>query len=281
MQTLIILGLLLTVACQPKAKKEAPKMMETTEVKPQEPVYDTNKPESILKAIAHTHGGWNDLWKKHDVEYTYHYEYPENGNADISIERYIFGTEESFAKYTQHQINVMPNAEGEITQFFDGKSTIIMKHDGNEVNDEKNLNMADFLRKTNYYWFTMPYKLGDKAATAKYLGTEEHDGKVYDKVEVSYNAEMTGKAQNDVYIVLVNPETKLVDRFYFSLPFFGIEEPVILAHYEYENVDGQLISTKRSYYIPSEEGYGEQPSIVQTMSNVKFNNGFTPETLTQ
>ena len=278
--TLITLGLILLVSCQPKPKedkKEAETVMNSI---PEEPVYDTNRPETVLAAVAHAHGGWNDLWKKGDVEYNYHYEYPETGKMDISTERYIFGTEESYAKYTRHQINVMPDSEGEIVQFFDGEKTIML-HNEKELRDEKNLGMADFLRRTNYYWFTMHYKLRDKAAIAKYLGKEEHDGTEYDKVEVSYDAEITGKEQNDVYIVLVNPKTKLIDRFYFSLPFFGVEEPVILAHYEYEDVDGQLISTKRSYFMPSDSGYAKEPNIVQTMSDIKFNNGFTTETLMQ
>ena len=62
---------------------------------------------------------------------------------------------------------------------------------------------------------------------------------------------------------------------------FRVNEPVIIANYNYEDIDGQLVSSKRTYFLPSEEGYSEDPSIVQTLTNIKFGNGFTEETLMQ
>lgn len=245
-----------------------------------EPAYDTSKPKTILAAVAQAHGGWNDLWKKGDVEYTYDYRNTANNMADVSVERYIFDSEASFGKYSQHQINVMPDKEGEVVQCFDGKESLVLV-DGTKSEDPKLVGTSDFLRRANYYWFTMPYKLNDKATVAKYLGQEDYNGTTYDKVHVTYDPEITGKEQNDIYIVYINPETKLIDRFYFSLPFLGIEEPIIIANYEYEDIDGQLVSTKRSYFMPSPEGYSEEPNLVQTMTNVTFNNGFTVENLMQ
>ncbi|MEO9510596.1 MAG: DUF6503 family protein [Flavobacteriaceae bacterium] len=245
-----------------------------------EPVYDTTRPKTILAAVAQTHGGWNDLWKKKDVEYTYDYRYTANDIADVSIERYIFDSEASYGKYDQHQINIMPDKEGEVIQCFDGNETVVMVN-GKKTEDPKLLGVSDFLRRANYYWFTMPYKLNDKGTVAKFLGQEEYNGTMYDKIHVTYDPTVSGKEQNDIYILYVNPETKLIDRFYFSLPFLGVEEPIIIANYKYEDIDGQLISTKRSYFMPSPEGYSEEPNLVQTMTNVKFNNGFTIETLMQ
>lgn len=273
-----MVGILLIASCGPKNKKVEEATEVVTEVVAEAPVYDTNDPNTILASIAHAHGGWNDLWKKGDVEYTYDYRLPANDMADVSVERYIFSTEASYGKYAQHQINVMPNEEGEVVQCFDGKETVVLVN-GKKTENPELIGMGDFLRKANYYWFTMPYKLGNRGTVAKYLGAEEHNGTSYDKVHVSYDPQVTGKEKNDAYILYVNPETKLVDRFYFSLPFLGVDEPIIIADYEYEDIDGQMISTKRSYYMPSETGYAEEPSIVQTLSNIKFGNGFTSETL--
>ena len=126
----------------------------------------------------------------------------------------------------------------------------------------------------------MPYKLNDKGTITTYEGQKEYQGSNYDILKVTYDPELTGKEQNDIYILYVNPETKLIDRFYFSLPFLGINDPVLIADYEYENIDGQLISTKRTYFLPNEQGeYGEEPSLVQTMTNVTFGNGFTTDNL--
>ncbi|NAY93038.1 hypothetical protein GTQ34_14025 [Muricauda sp. JGD-17] len=275
---LTVLSFVLLYSCGERAQNKETAPEPKAKIESKVPIYDTNDPKTILASIEYAHGGWGNLWKKHDVEYEYNYNYPTEGKSDVSIERYIFGTEESFAKYSRHEINVMPNAEGEVIQFFDGNQTVIY-HNGKEIQDATHLDMADFLRRTNYYWFTMPYKLNDKAAKAKYLGKEEYNGIAYDKVEVSYDAAITGKEQNDVYIILVNPKTKLIDRFYFSIPFFGVDDPVIAANYEYEKIEGQLIATKRSYFLPSEAGYPEEPGTVQTLTKIKFNNGFTVDNI--
>jgi hypothetical protein len=147
-------------------------------------------------------------------------------------------------------------------------------------NDDTQANVvADFLRKANYFWFVMPYKLNDKGTITTYIGQEELNGKTYDKLNVTYDPAITGKEQNDIYVLYVNPETKLIDRFYFSLPFMGVAEPVIIADYEYNDIDGQMIATKRSYYLPNENGYSESPNLVQTLTDIKFNNGFTTDNL--
>ncbi|MEL6917651.1 MAG: DUF6503 family protein, partial [Bacteroidota bacterium] len=149
-----------------------------------------------------------------------------------------------------------------------------------KVEDPQVLGAGDFLRRANYFWFVMPYKLNDTGTIVSYMGQEEYNGKTYDKINVTYDPEITGKEQNDIYILYVNPETKLIDRFYFSLPFLGVNEPLLIADYEYENVEGQLLATKRTYFLPDEKGeYGEEPSLVQTLTNISFNNGFTPESI--
>ncbi len=270
----IALALLFVLAsCGEKAKKIEEKEMVATEMK-KEPVYDTNKPEAVLAAIEYAHGGWGNLWSKNDVQYTYNYHSTNDNKYDISTERYIFDSEASYGHYTKHEINVMPEVEGEVTQCFDGKETIVMVN-GTKNSDQQANVVGDFLRKANYFWFVMPYKLNDKGTITTYLGKEELNGKTYDKLNVTYDPAITGKEQNDIYILYVNPETKLIDRFYFSLPFMSVEEPVIIADYEYKDVDGQMIATKRSYYLPSENGYSENPNLVQTLTDIKFNNGFT------
>lgn len=267
------------IGCGEKTKREVENVeMDSKEIIAMEPEYNKNVPETLLASVEYAHGGWKDLWSKKDVSYTYDYRYPD-GRADVSVERYIFSNEVSYGNYSQHDINAMPNSKGNVVQYFDGNSTQITM-DGKQIKDPQALAIGDFLRKANYFWFVMPYKLNDQGTIIKYLGEEEHAGKTYDKVEVSYDSAITGKEQNDTYILYVNPETKLIDRFYFSLPFLGVNDPVIIANYEYEDIDGQMVATKRIYFMPNEKGeYGEQPNIVQTLSDVAFNNGFSEKGL--
>ena len=264
-------------SCGEKAKKtiEAAKDSTSEKMMPKAPVYDTSDPASILASVEYAQGGWGDLWNKKDVQYSYDYRYPD-GKADVSTERYIFATEASFGDYKQHDINAMPGAKGEVMQYFDGEKTVVML-DEKKVEDPQAIGGSEFLRRANYFWFVMPYKLNDKGTIAKYMGQEEYKGTTYDKVEVSYDASITGKEQNDTYILYVNPTTKMIDRFYFSLPAMGMNEPLIVADYEYEDIEGQKVATKRSIYMPSPDGYSEEPNLVQTLTDVKFNNGFAEE----
>jgi len=277
--TLLSLSVMTIFAsCNEKNKKGESQETHETEIVVKAPTYSTEDPSSMLASIAYAHGGWDDLWNKKDVQYSYDYR-SANGKADVSTERYIFTTETSFGYYTQHDINAMPGTEGEVMQYYDGKATIATLA-GKTIEDPQAIGGSDFLRRANYFWFLMPYKLTDQGTVLKYLGKEEYNGTSYDKLEVTYDPAITGKEQNDIYILYVNPTTKMIDRFYFSLPFLGINVPAIIANYQYEDIDGQKIATKRTYFLPNEKGeYSEAPSLVQTLTNIKFNNGFTPENI--
>lgn len=279
LKILSIFTLIFFISCAEKAKKEVEKMEEITVEVDMTPKYDTSNPQSILKAIEYAHGGWNDLWKKKDVQYTYNYYSTDTEKTDLSTERYIFKNEASFAHYTQHEINVMPEVDGTISHSFDGTNTVVFI-DGEKTEDAQGNAVGDFIRRANYFWFVMPYKLNDKGTITSYMGQEALNGITYDKLHITYDPVLTGKEQNDIYILYVNPETKLIDRFYFSLPFMGVNEPIIIAYYEYADINGQMIATKRNYFMPSPEGYAEEPNLVQTLTDISFNNGFTPETIT-
>ena len=272
-------NVLLVLSCGQAKKDTETANKQEMEAVASMPNYDTSDPQSILKAVEKAHGGWGHLWNKKDVEFTYRYHNPTLNKTYLSTERYIFDTEASFGTYSQHEINVLPDTEGTVSQGFDGEKTVMMVN-GTKSEDPQANAVAAFLRGANYFWFVMPYKLNDPGTIATYEGQEVHNDITYDKVKVTYDAGVTGKEQNDIYILYVNPETQLIDRFYFSLPFLGVNDPVLIANYEYEAIEGQLLSTKRTYFLPNEEGaYGESPSLEQTISNVKFNNGFSAERL--
>ncbi|WP_394748098.1 DUF6503 family protein [Spongiimicrobium salis] len=244
------------------------------------PKYIEGDPQAILAAVEYHHGGWKNLLRKQDVEYHYEYRLP-NGKADLSVERYLFKSEASFGHYSQHDINAFPEIEGAITQFFNGQTTIAMV-DQEKILDKTKSARAEFLRRANYFWFVMPYKLNDKGTLARYLGKENYEGIAYDKIEITYDAAITGKALNDTYILYINPETILIDRFYFSLPAFGILTPTILAAYAYTEIEGQKLATHRTYFFRKPDGtYGASPDITQKLTQVTFHNGFTLENISK
>ncbi len=239
--------------------------------------YDTKNPENMLKVVALNSGGMAGLKAQNDVQFEYHYLKPD-GKKDISIERYIFENEVSWAKYTTHEVNVSPEMEGDFVQYYDGKSATAFSK-GEMLKDEKTVGMSQFLRQANYMWFTMMYKLTDPGTIHEYNGQEEIEGTTYDIVTVSYDPAVIGKQVNDTYVVYINPKTQLVEQFKFSLPALGVEAPVLLAKLTYKDINGLKIVTKRDMFAPAPDGSGMVPMVTQVLEDVKFNNGFTPENL--
>ena len=237
---------------------------------------DTNKATQLIQKLHDNAGGWNKLASQKDVEFDYLYSYAD-GKQDVSVERYIFDGEHSWAKYTKHEINVFPGKEGDVIQsLVDNKAATTLN--GEAMEAEEAVFLSDFLRRANFFWFTMNFKLVDPGTIHEYLGTETVNGTSYKKVKVSYNSSEVGKEVNDGYIVYINPETGLVDQFLFSLPTFGVNEPTLKMVVTYADINGLKIPVKREMFQPNEQGvYGDQPALTQESLNVKFNNGFTPE----
>ncbi len=236
-------------------------------------------PKEIIAAAQEAQGGWDKLYGANDIEFTYDYHYPQADIKDLSTERYIFEDEQSWAKYTVHQVNVIKDQPGDVIQYYDGQQAQVSL-EGEEMTDPAAIGGAEFLRRANYFWLVMTHKLLDEGTIHEYTGAETVDGTAYDVVKVTYDSEKTGKPQNDSYILYVNPETKLIDRFFFSLPAMGVNEPVILMELTYEDFDGIKLPTKRLIYQPGEDGtLPEEPSLVQTLSDVKLDNDFTAENM--
>ena len=229
------------------------------------------KSAALLDALDAKTGGYQTLAAKKDVQFHYVYDNFDKG-IDVSTERHIFNGEHSWATYKQHDLNVMPGAKGTAVQsYVDSKPALTL--DGKAITDEKALGGTEFLRKVNFYWFTMMYKLKDPGTNYKYLGTEKVGDILYDKVSLQYDADITKKEKNDEYILFFNPNTHLVDQFYFSLPDWGIEKPILKMTLSYENIDGILVPTVRKGFMPSEKG-DYIPIGVYTFSDIRFNNGF-------
>jgi len=235
------------------------------------------KGEKLLQDVIKAVGGWNQLWEQKDVSYTYDYHYAGTEKRDLSTERYLFDGEHSWAQYTQHDINVAPGKPGVATQsVVNGKPYI--KVGDKLMDDPEMLGGTSFLRSANYFWFTMFHKMDNPGVVATAKGKETVNGTAYEVVLVTYDPAKTGKQVNDEYLLYVNPKTKLVDRFFFSLPAMGVNAPIILMELDYQEINGLQISTTRRIFQPGPDGQlPAAPQLVQTLTDIKFNNGYAAE----
>lgn len=232
------------------------------------------KSQALYNSLEKVNGGYKKLAAKKDVQFDYYYDDKAKG-MDVSNEKHIFNGEHSWAEYTKHPVNVLPDMKGIAVQsLVNDKPAITLA--GKKMMDEKALGGTVFLRKVNLYWFAMMYKLQDPGTVSKYQGQKEYKGKTYDVVSLSYESSVTKKEANDEYILYFNPETHLVDMFYFSVPAFGVNEPILIMELDYEKVEGILLSTVRRAYGPNAEGEYNQMGTYTT-KNVKFKNKFVKE----
>ena len=80
---------------------------------------------------------------------------------------------------------------------------------------------------------------------------------------------------SDTYTLYINPETHLIDRFYFTVMEFGITDP-ILMEVDYKQFKGVKLPVTRKFsaVVPN---IGTM-NIVEVMIDLKFNNGFDKTT---
>ena len=65
------------------------------------------------------------------------------------------------------------------------------------------------------YWLLMPYKLRDPGVNLEYAGSEQIDGKTYDKLHLTFGN--VGLTPKDQYWAYINRDTHLMDRWAYVL----------------------------------------------------------------
>ena len=96
--------------------------------------YDAQDAKSMIKAVEKAVGGKAGLHALKDVQFNYDYDQVSAGTKDVSVERYRFADEASYAKYSEHKVHVAPNLEGEVEQSL-LKGQASFKHKGEALED--------------------------------------------------------------------------------------------------------------------------------------------------
>ena len=226
-------------------------------------------PKALIQKMVETIGGSDGLHQLKDVQYTYIYARNQEAK-DVSIERYVFDGELSWAEYKEKGAGSL-NMDGKVIRGYDGK-TSWMTVDGVLATDPQQQKIADFLRKTNYYWFAMFFKLLDPGINYAYKGTRNLEGIPYHMVEITFG-ENVGDVQ-DIYLLYLNPYTHLVDQFLFTVMDFGLTAPLLMK-VDYLPVDGLLLPASRRYAPATWEGEIKDDNwVLEIMEDIRFNNGF-------
>ncbi len=222
--------------------------------------------KQLVTEMIEAVGGKKNFYKLKNVTYDYEYRNKTMPLNLVGHETYVFNGELSHAVYTEHTMSA-PKGE-KVVEGYDGKDAWVTLNGQLSDNEQAN-GFARFIRKTNYYWFSMFFKLLDEGINYEYLSTKTIKGKTYDLVKITYG-ENVGDAQ-DTYVLYINKETKRVDQFLFTVMGFGISEPSLMVM-EYETIDGLQIPSKRKYTKADWEGNVKGESwVITNWTNIKFN----------
>ncbi len=239
-------------------------------------VSSSNSAKALIEKMVSITGNYELLKKLKDVEFDYTFYSPATKKSDISVERYIFDGEVSWGQYKTHNVFVLPKEEGTVTQYYESTGNSWITVGNTKITDTRTLRSSDFLRKANYYWFTMMPKLLDKGIVYTQLPDRVHNKVKYKIVKIGFEKGV-GDVQDD-FILYINPTTFLVDRFLFTVK--GSALGISLMEIEYETANGYTFMAKRKV-IPADWDGKIKGKVLyeQTTTNVKFNNGFRKELL--
>ena len=227
-------------------------------------IYAQDAKELVAESIEAI-GGKKKFYSLKNVNYDLEYRAPKGALTLLAHETYVFHKELSYATYTEH---TLLGKGGTVIEGYDGTDAWVTL-DGKLSNDEQANGVARFLRKTNYYWFAMFFKLLDKGINYELTGSKSVNGQDYHLVKITFGNKV-GDAQ-DTYVLYINKKTKLIDQFLFTVIAFGVTNPNLMT-FEYKTIDGIKIPSKRKYIESNWNGdiIGKEYTITN-WTNIKFN----------
>ena len=227
--------------------------------------------KQLIEQMVEANGGKDAFYALKNVNYQYTYHNLSKNKKDVSMEKYVFDGEKSWASFSVRENMMSPKIKGKMIQSYNGKTTWT-SIDGNLTTDKTIHRLSDFLRKTNYYWFAMMFKLLDDGIFYKYSGTRTVNNLKYDIVEISYS-ENIGDVQ-DKYVLYINQKTHLIDQFLFTVLDFNITTPHIMI-IKYDDINGIKIPARRKYAVANWNGdVLDDKWTTETCTNISFNTTF-------
>lgn len=222
MKNLSLLLLLTMMACQsPKTASEEP-----------EPPYTTPSHHTAsLTKIFEAHGGY-ELW---------------SSMQSLSYRR---GEESTITNLQNRKIRLESPTQ---TIGFDGAQVWVAP-------DSVDASRARFYHNLYFYFYAMPFVVGDPGANYEEVEQKELQGKAYSGIKVSYG-EAVGDSPDDNYIIWYDPETYKMEWLMYTVTYRSGEPTDRYSLIKYEGwteIEGLLLPTSLQWYQYDGESVGEK-----------------------
>ncbi len=227
MKKLVLLSLVVVlVACTQKPKEESPITQEEVEVVQ---VNDSHHSESIKK-VFEAHGGYA-------------------GWASMGELSFKLGDEKHLTNLKNRKTLISSPKQ---TIGFDGKDVWVTP-------DSVDASRARFYHNLFFYFYSMPFVVGDPGVFYEDVEPRELDGKTYSGVKISYG-EGVGDSPKDYYIIWFDPETYRMEWLMYTVTYGKEETSESFSLIKYNNwseVAGLSLPVSLQWYTYTEGEVGE------------------------
>lgn len=229
MKNLIYLAFsILIAACQPGKKTE---VKQTEEVTFQAPEHHSTTLTKVLDA----HGGYEQWSKMKSLSYTK-------------------GEESTITNLLNRKIRVESPDQ---TIGFDGTNVWMTP-------DTVDASRARFYHNLYFYFYAMPFVVGDPGAYYEDVESRELQGKTYNGIKISYG-ENIGDAPDDNYILWYDPETNKMEWLMYTVTYRSGEPNdtyKLIKYDQWAEINGLLLPTAIQWHQFKNDSVGEMSNEV-------------------
>jgi len=161
--------------------------------------------------------------------------------------------------YKKAEENTITNLQNRKIRLESSKQTI--GFDGTKVwvaPDSVDASRARFYHNLYFYFYAMPFVVGDPGANYEKLPQKEIDGKNYEGIKVSYN-DGVGDAPDDNYIIWVDPNTKEMEWLMYTVTYRSGEPSdrySLIKYKDWQKFNGLLLPTSLQWYRYENDSVG-------------------------
>lgn len=110
---------------------------------------------------------------------------------------------------------------------------------------------ARFVIGLQFYFFSMPFVVGDPGIVYEELGKKQMEGKTYDVLKVTYGSNV-GQSPKDQYLLFFDEATHLLHALLYSVTFFDVGKSDTYnarIYDEWQEIEGLKVPLKMTSYV--------------------------------
>ncbi len=239
-------SIVILIACQPSQKQEEA---------PQEIIQEYKQPahhSDNLNKVFNAHGGYEQWSKMRSLSY-------------------VKGDESTITNLQNRKIRLESPKQ---TIGFDGSEVWVTP-------DSVDASRARFYHNLYFYFYAMPFVVGDPGAYYEDVESIELDGKMYNGIKVSYNAGV-GDAPDDNYIIWYDPESGKMEWLMYTVTYRSGEATdnyKLIKYGNWQETNGIVLPTSIQWFQYDGEVVGDTRGDATVFENVQITEVSPEETL--